>query len=63
MYYTWDNVRFGIGGVKNAPDEPWYVLEKDLETNVLLVGQGHYHPLMLHKGLTAGQLDWCSNKP
>jgi tRNA-specific 2-thiouridylase len=64
MYYTLGQRQgLGIGGVKNAPDEPWYVLEKDLENNVLIVGQGHYHPLMLHNSLEAGQLDWCSNRP
>ena len=64
MYYTLGQRQgLGIGGVKNAPDEPWYVLDKDLENNVLIVGQGHDHPLMLHNTLEASQLDWCSNKP
>ncbi len=64
MYYTLGQRQgLGIGGVKNAPDEPWYVLEKDLDNNVLIVGQGHDHPLMLHNTLEAGQLDWCSNQP
>ncbi|MDD5579494.1 MAG: tRNA 2-thiouridine(34) synthase MnmA [Methylobacter sp.] len=64
MYYTLGQRQgLGIGGVKNAPDEPWYVLEKDIENNILIVGQGHDHPLMLHNILEAGQLDWCSNKP
>ncbi|MGZ4992920.1 MAG: tRNA 2-thiouridine(34) synthase MnmA [Methylobacter sp.] len=64
MYYTLGQRQgLGIGGVKNAPDEPWYVLEKDLENNVLLVGQGHNHPLMLHNTLEASQLDWCNNHP
>jgi tRNA-specific 2-thiouridylase len=64
MYYTFGQRQgLGIGGVKNAPDEPWYVLEKDLENNILIVGQGHDHPLMLHNTLEASQLDWCSNRP
>jgi len=64
MYYILGQRQgLGIGGVKNAPDEPWYVLEKDLENNLLVVGQGHDHPLMLHNSLEAGQLDWCSNQP
>jgi tRNA-specific 2-thiouridylase len=64
MYYTFGQRQgLGIGGVKDAPDEPWYVLEKDLENNVLIVGQGHDHPLMLHNTLEASQLDWCSNQP
>jgi tRNA-specific 2-thiouridylase len=64
MYYTFGQRQgLGIGGVKNAPDEPWYVLEKDLENNILIVGQGHDHPLMQHNTLEATQLDWCSNRP
>ncbi len=63
MYYTLGQRQgLGIGGVKDSPDEPWYVLEKNLEENILIVGQGHDHPLMLHNTLTAGQLDWCNNK-
>lgn len=64
MYYTMGQRQgLGIGGVKDAPDEPWYVLDKNLNTNELIVGQGHDHPLMLHNTLEAGNLDWCNNKP
>ncbi|MFA5984192.1 MAG: tRNA 2-thiouridine(34) synthase MnmA [Methylococcaceae bacterium] len=64
MYYTLGQRQgLGIGGVKDAPDEPWYVLEKDLNNNVLIVGQGHDHTLLLHNVLEAGQLDWCNNQP
>ncbi len=63
MYYTLGQRQgLGIGGVKNFPDEPWYVLDKDLENNILIIGQGHDHPLMLHNTLEATQLDWCSNQ-
>ncbi len=62
MYYTLGQRQgLGIGGVKNAPDEPWYVLEKDLENNVLIVGQGHEHPMMMHNTLEAIKLDWCND--
>ncbi len=63
MYYTLGQRQgLGIGGVKNAPDEPWYVLEKDLENNLLIVGQGHEHPMMMHNTLEAIKLDWCNDK-
>ncbi len=63
MYYTLGQRQgLGIGGIKNTPDEPWYVLDKDLANNVLIVGQGHDHRLLQHTFLEAGQLDWCSNK-
>ena len=50
----------GIGGVKGYPEAPWYVLHKDLDTNILYVGQGHEHPWMLSTRLEASQLAWVS---
>jgi tRNA-specific 2-thiouridylase len=50
----------GIGGVKGYPEAPWYVLHKDLQNNVLYVGQGHEHPWMLSNTLVASQLTWVS---
>lgn len=50
----------GIGGVKGFPEAPWYVLHKDLDTNILYVGQGHEHPWMLSDRLEASQLAWVS---
>jgi tRNA-uridine 2-sulfurtransferase len=62
MYYTLGQRQgLGIGGIKNASDEPWYVLEKDLVNNILIVGQGHNHPLLFHNSLVASHLDWCNN--
>jgi tRNA-specific 2-thiouridylase len=52
----------GIGGVKGHPEAPWYVLHKDLEHNVLYVGQGHEHPWLLSTRLEAGQLAWVSGQ-
>ncbi len=64
MYYTLGQRQgLGIGGVKGAPDEPWFVLQKDLEKNILIVGQGHNHPLLMHNTLEATQLDWVNNNP
>jgi len=50
----------GIGGVRGFPDKPWYVLHKDLENNVLYVGQEHEHPWLLSRELSADQLSWVS---
>ena len=50
----------GIGGVKGFPEAPWYVLHKDLESNVLYVGQGHEHPWLLSDRLEASRLAWVS---
>ena len=50
----------GIGGVKGYPEAPWYVLHKDMDNNILFVGQGHEHPWMLSNELEASQLAWVS---
>ena len=50
----------GIGVVKGTDEEAWYSLRKDLEKNILIVGQGENHPRLFHKYLTASQLDWVS---
>ena len=41
-----------IGGVKGAPDLPWYVAKKDLESNELTCVQGNEHPLLFSNELT-----------
>lgn len=59
MYYTLGQRQgLGIGGVADAPDEPWYVVAKDLEHNHLVVGQGHDNPLLYRDHLSASQLHW-----
>lgn len=59
MYYTLgQRGGIGIGGVKDRPEEPWFVLAKNLDKNQLIVGQGHNHPMMMSKRLTAYKLDW-----
>jgi len=63
MYYTLGQRQgLGIGGVQGAPDEPWYVLKKNLQDNILIVGQGHNHPMLHHNALIAKQFDWVSGK-
>ena len=52
----------GIGGVRGYADEPWYVLHKDLDANVLFVGQGHDHPWLMCNRLRATQLSWVTGR-
>jgi tRNA-specific 2-thiouridylase len=51
-----------IGGMKEYGEEPWYVVDKDIERNVLIVGQGANHPRLFSKGLVANQLHWVDRK-
>ena len=50
----------GIGGVKGHSEAPWYVLHKDLNNNILYVGQEHQHPWLMSTRLEASQLAWVS---
>ena len=64
MYHTIGQRQgLGIGGVKGAPDEPWFVIAKNLEHNQLLVAQGTDHPLLYTNFLGAGQAHWINGNP
>ena len=64
MYHTLGQRQgLGIGGVKNRPEEPWYVAQKDLGRNVLIAVQGHDHPLLLSRHLFAEQMTWVAGMP
>ena len=61
MYYTLGQRHgLGIGGMPGTADAPWFVVEKDLGHNILLVAQGHENPLLLSTGLVAEQLHWVA---
>jgi tRNA-specific 2-thiouridylase len=51
-----------IGGMKEYGEEPWFVVEKDIERNMLIVGQGANHPRLYSTGLLANQLHWVDRK-
>jgi len=50
----------GIGGTKGGDGEPWYVADKDLDRNELLVVQDHEHPLLRNRAVTAADLAWVN---
>jgi tRNA-specific 2-thiouridylase len=63
MYYTLGQREgLGIGGVRGAPEEPWFVAAKDLERNVLSVVQGHDHSSLFNDQLEAADLSWVSGR-
>jgi tRNA-specific 2-thiouridylase len=64
MYHTLGQRKgLGIGGTKDGSEEPWYVVEKDLIGNKLIVAQGHDHPSLFSQGLIAQQLHWVDRQP
>lgn len=57
MYYTLGQRKgLGIGGSAQGDGDAWYVAEKDLATNELIVVQGGEHPLLKSTGLIAQKL-------
>ncbi len=64
MFYTMGQRQgLGIGGVKSSQNEPWYVVDKDLVHNVLIVAQGHQHPMLYAQGLQCGSIHWLLEEP
>lgn len=64
MYYTLGQRQgLGIGGIKDTREAPWFVVEKDLDRNVLIAAQGHEHPLLMTRELIAEQLHWITGRP
>lgn len=64
MYYTLGQREgIGIGGQRNAAEAPWYVVHKDLNRNVLVIGQGHEHLMMMSHHLRTRHVDWVTGEP
>lgn len=57
MYYTIGQRQgLGIGGAGEA----WYVVDKDIDRNILYVEQGEHHPALYNPALLASQLHWVA---
>ncbi len=62
MYYTLGQRQgLGIGGIKDTPEAPWYVIKKDLDRNVLVVAQGDDANLYTHTVFT-DHIHWISGE-
>lgn len=62
MYYTYGQRQgLGIGGVQNREQAAWYVVDKDLDRNVLLVAQGAEHDNLFSSELIAGKPAWINS--
>lgn len=64
MYHTLGQRKgLGIGGLKESNDNPWYVVDKEVANNRLIVAQGADHPRLMSVGLIAQQLHWVDRQP
>ncbi|MCP4881708.1 MAG: tRNA 2-thiouridine(34) synthase MnmA [Gammaproteobacteria bacterium] len=63
MYHTIGQRQgLGIGGMAQYGEEAWYVADKILETNQLLVVQGKQNPLLFKSKLSCQQVTWINGK-
>ena len=61
MFYTIGQRQgLGIGGRSNTSGEPWYVIGKDIENNILRVAQGVNHPALFSQCLQASKCHWIA---
>ncbi|MCF7905682.1 tRNA 2-thiouridine(34) synthase MnmA [Candidatus Gracilibacteria bacterium] len=60
FYTIGQRKELGIGGVKDFPDAPWFVVEKNFQSNELVVSQKE--DKLLADSLSAENLTWISGK-
>ena len=59
MYYTIGQRKgLEIGGNKNYPNAPWFVIGKDIERNVLIAGQGRNNPNLFANRVIVEDVNW-----
>jgi len=64
MYYTLGQRNgLGIGGRRDAGNEAWYVVGKDVTKNVLYVAQGGENEWLQSHRLVASDLSWTTSSP
>jgi tRNA-specific 2-thiouridylase len=50
----------GVGGKAGAADAPWYVADKDLGRNALIIVQDHEHPLLMSDAFDVDEVHWLA---
>ncbi|MEE3003528.1 MAG: tRNA 2-thiouridine(34) synthase MnmA [Pseudomonadota bacterium] len=61
MYYTIGQRKgIQVGGLNNFPEDPWYVVKKDLSTNRLFIAQGSDNKLLFKKEAICDSLSFVS---
>ncbi|ENH97077.1 tRNA (5-methylaminomethyl-2-thiouridylate)-methy ltransferase [Gracilibacillus halophilus YIM-C55.5] len=60
MYYTIGQRQgLGIGG----PGGPWFVVGKNVQDNILYVGEGYHNDALYSDGLLATEINWINETP
>ncbi|RKF59891.1 tRNA-specific 2-thiouridylase MnmA, partial [Golovinomyces cichoracearum] len=62
FYYTLGQRKgLGIGGIKGEYNIPWYVVDKNIKKNILIVAQGSYNKHLMSIGLIAKDIHWIND--
>lgn len=63
MYYTLGQRQgLGIGGLRNRPEAPWYVVGKNMRENLLIVSQGNENKDLFSSELIANKPTWINSQ-
>jgi len=60
FYTLGQRKNLNIGGVKNHPEAPWFVLKKDIEKNQIVACQDSENPGLFSESLTVSEVNWIS---
>jgi tRNA-specific 2-thiouridylase len=60
LYTLGQRSGLGIGGRAGSAAAPWYVADKDMERNALIVVQDQDHPMLLSDAFDVEQLRWLA---
>jgi tRNA-uridine 2-sulfurtransferase len=63
FYTLGQRAGLAIGGRRGYSQAPWFVAAKDARRNVLIVVQGHDHPLLSSSELATGVMHWLTATP
>ena len=63
LYTLGQRSGLGIGGRAGSAAAPWYVADKDLSRNVLIVVQDQDHPMLLSRAFDVQHMHWLNSDP
>jgi len=53
----------GLGGTRGSNGRPWYVVDKHVSDDALIVAQGREHPSLYSRALSAIEPSWVAGSP
>lgn len=62
LYTIGQRKGLGIGGMKDSTGESWFVVNKNVSDNTVMVVQGERHPALFADGLTANEVSWVDSQ-